>query len=123
MLTPAHPDILPGGADALSNAPAPADPAPDASDTPPFVGDTPNTGHVGPGEGSDPRPDPRPARMFNSFQFHLPRPSGRDVALLALLDKFPDYDAMHSAGEQSQWFRYFESFARLALTGHDHEQA
>lgn len=63
----------------------------------------------------EPRLDPRPMRLFNSFQFHLPRPNGRDVALLALLDKFPDYADMTSTGEQSQWFRYFEAFTRLAL--------
>lgn len=71
-----------------------------------------------PGEADDlpdPAPEERPTpRMFNSFQFHLPRPASRDVALLALLDKFPDFEDAH--GCQSYWFQCFIKLAELALT-------
>ena len=103
----AHPGILDDTAPATEDLAEASDPAPNP---PPFVGE-------GTGERSDPRPDPRLMRLFTNI--NLPRPSGRDIALLALLDKFPDYDAMTSAGEQSQWFRYFENLARLTLASRD----
>ena len=122
---PTHPAILPDVAEALFNVttpdrgpavealstPSPAPDEPTASDAPSLA---PSPQPQTPVD-DEPRLDPRLMRLFTNINLHLPRPSSRDVALLALLDKFPDYDAMTSAGEQSQWFRYFESPARLAL--------
>ena len=105
---PAHPAILPEADTAPAND---ADLAPTEAeaDADPAPSDSSFSVH----------PSSVPPRLFNSFQFHLPRPSSRDVALLALLDKFPSYFEMHSAGEQAQWFRYFDALARLALAHPD----